>query len=209
MTKSPDAYANTPARPVSAHKKASTGFTLIEAVIALAIWMVLSLSVFFVWRNTAEHTDALLERQSAFENARGSMDVLLMNLQMAHTIRLTVVRWRDGYDIWHYHILHYLELHQINPEGILHRYLFRFRVHLPSSETTFQRLEFGGFRRGTNIYDVNEFASNIAMIQIQPSENEQYMNITVITGCEYPIILEGSVDIRYKNLHITRSWPQS
>ena len=183
-------------------KKASTGFTLIEALIALAIWMILSISVIFIWQYSAQRTEALIERQSAFENARGAMDVLLMNLQLAHTIRLNVVRWRDEYNIWHYNILYTLDMDQINPEGNEQRYLFRFRVHLRSTETTFRRLEFGGFQRGTNIPYVNEFASNIALIQIWPSRNRQHMNITVTTGCEYPITLEGSVDIRYKNLII-------
>ena len=173
------------------NKKTSIGFTLIEAVIALAIWMILSMSVILIWQYSAQRTQALLERQSAFENARGSMDVLVMNMQMAHSITLSVERWQGNY-----YILRELTLVEIDPHGSEHSYVFDFDVRRPPTATRFRHLVFGN----------TEFASNIAMIQIQPSNSRRSMNITVKTGCEYPIILEGSVDIRYKHLTISRTW---
>ena len=165
------------------NKKASKGFTLIEAIIALAIWMILSLSVVFIWQYTAQRTNALLERQSAFENARVSMDALLMNLQMAQTITLLV---EDSTD----YALRSLSLVEIDPNGNRHTYIFTFNPRLSPTATRYRQLLFGNA----------EFASNIAMIQVRP--RGQHMRVIVMTGCDDPIILEGSVDIRYKYLRV-------
>ena len=168
-------------------RKTSAGFTLLEAVIALAVWMILSISIFFVWQYTSERSRALLERQSAFENARGAMDILLVNLQMARSIQLYVLRDTD-------YTLRRLILPGYYASGLPTRtgFEFEFNINLPPTATTFRRLEFGG----------NELASNIALVRMQPVGG--HMRVTVKTGCEYPIILEGSVDIRYKDLTVTR-----
>jgi len=162
--------------------KHKSGFTLLEAVIALAVWMVLSVSVLFAWNHISNRTVAVLDRQDAFENARGAMDVLITNLQMAKSITLTV---GPDYD------LRQLSLPSFNPDNIPHTYVFDFDINLAPTETRFRRLEFGQ----------NELASNIAMIRIQPIAG-RHMHITIKTGCEFPIIIEGSVDIRYKNLTV-------
>jgi len=164
--------------------KRKSGFTLIEAVIALAIWMILSVSVLFIWHHASNRTFAVLARQSAFENARGSMDVLITNLQMAKSITL---------EVCNNYILRELTLPGFDPDGDPHSYVFNFDISLPSTAIRFRRLEFGD----------NELASNIAMVRIQPIGG-RHMNITIETGCEFPIIVEGSVDIRYKNLIIIR-----
>ena len=166
--------------------KASAGFTLLEAVIALAIWMILSLSVFFTWIYITERTSALMARQNAFENARGSMDALVNNLQMARTIVLEV----EGD-----YILRRLTLTQRDPDGRWHNYIFFFDISAPPGTAKHHRLEFG-----LN----NEFASNIAMVRIQPISGGRHMHITVITDCDYPTVLEGQVDIRFKELTVIR-----
>jgi len=165
--------------------KRTTGFTLIEAVIALAIWMILSVSVLFIWHHASTRTTAILARQNAFENARGAMDVLITNLQMAQSITLYV---GPNY------VLREMRLPGFNPDGNPNTYVFNFDVNLPPTAVRFQRLEFGS----------NELASNIAMVRIQPIGNN-HIHITIETGCDYPIIIHGSVDIRYKNLTVNGS----
>ena len=165
--------------------KQTTGFTLIEAVIALAIWIILSTSVLFIWHHASNRTTAILARQNAFENARGAMDVLITNLQMAKSITLYV---GPNY------VLRELRLPGFNPDGNPHTYIFNFDANLPPTALRFRRLEFGR----------NELASNIAMVRIQPIGGH-HMLITIETGCEYPIIIHGSVDIRYKYLTVNRT----
>jgi len=166
------------------YKKTSSGFSLMEVTIALAIWMILSLSVLLIWQHTTSRAEALLARQNALENARSSMDGLVMNIQMARSINLQV-----GHD----YTLQRIGLTQINPEGRYHEYEFTFNANAGSTDASFRRLMFGAN---------NEFASGIAMVRIEPIGG-RHMHITVTTACEYPIVLEGSVDIRYKTLVVT------
>ena len=169
--------------------KRKAGFTLIEAVIALAIWMILSVSVIFVWQHVSSRTSALLARQNAFENARVSMDALIANLQMAQSITLYVVG--DHY------VLRQMTVPGIDANGRVNNFVFDFDCRLTSAATRYRRLEFGE----------NELASNIAVVRVRPigvRGHERHINITVETGCEFHIVLEGSVDIRYTNLIMTR-----
>jgi len=159
-------------------RKTSSGFTLMEAVIALGIWAILAVSALFIWQHVSARTNALLARQNAFENARGSMDILIANIQMAKTITLNV-----GQD----YLLTRLYLSSYNPDNNPHTYRFDF-INDPRS-IRHQRLEFGQ----------NELASNIALVRLQPIGG-QYMRITIRTNCDIPIVLEGSVDIRHKTL---------
>ena len=183
-------------------RKTSAGFTLMEAVIALGIWMIISVSVILIWQYTADRTNALLARQSAFENARGAMDILLVNIEMAKSIQLTV-----GRD----YVLRNLTLPSYDAGGAPNDFEFDFDITLPPTAPRFRWLRFGN----------TELASNIAMVRVQPIGGQiaarpgsnfpvvfegmgERMHVTVITGCEFPIILEGSVDIRYKELTINQ-----
>ena len=170
-------------------KKASKGFTLLEAVIALAIWMVLSLSVVIIWQFSAERSNALIARQSAFENARGSMDALLMNIQMAHTIELNVDR---DYN---------LQRIRLTQQGPLPNYYFHFNANARPHQYIYRRLVFG--RTGNA---ANYIADGIALVRIEPEFGyERYIHITIQTACEeYPVVLEGRVDIRYKRLTVNQ-----
>jgi len=164
-------------------KKTSKGFTLLEAVIALAIWSILSLSVIFVWQYTAERSSALIARQHAFENARGSMDVIIMNLQMARTIELTV---GPNYTLQR---LRVNGRRLVNNVPQWHNFEFTFNSSARPTDAIYRVLRFGG---------LNEFTAGIADIRVRPYGGT--MHITVVTACEYPIVLEGSVDIRHKAL---------
>ena len=162
-------------------KSTTNSFTLLEVTITVALWMILSISALAVWQHAARSGGNIILRQSAFENARASMDALIINIQLASTIELITC---------HNNILQLLTLTERDPQGRLHNYTFRFDINAPPGAARHRRLIFG-----LN----NEFASGIAKIQMSAANNSR-MNILVKTDCEYPIILEGSVDIRYKSV---------
>ena len=162
-------------------KKSKAGFTLMEAVIALAVWMLLFTSVFVIWHHASQRKEGLLARQSDFESARGAMDILLANLQMAKSIDL-----RTGAN----DVLVSLYLPGYNPDGDAHTYRFTFNINLPPTATTFQRLSAGG----------QEVASNIASVRIWPEG--RYMRVTLETSCDHQFIFNGSVDIRYRQVFL-------
>jgi len=166
-----------------AHKKdkqSTKGFTLIELIIALGVWMILSLSVFFIWQYTSSTVVNTITRQNAFENARASMDVLVMNIQLASAISLET---DDN------NILQRLTLTERNPQGQLHNYVFEFDINAPATALRRYRLIFGQ----------NEFADHIGRIYITYIPGRR-MDITVQTNCDEPVVLSSSVDVRYKDV---------
>jgi len=170
------------------YEKTSKGFTLLEALVALSIWMIVSLSIVLIWQHTSRHSHALINRQDAFENARVTMDALLVNTQLAYRIVLRV----EG-DF----ILQNARLYQIDTGGSLHPYEIIFNYRLRPGTEWHHRLRTGG----------QEFAHNIARVQMRPIGTQpdwRRMEITVTTGCEYAITLEGSVCIRNKHVSVTR-----
>jgi type II secretory pathway pseudopilin PulG len=157
------------------------GFTLLEVTIALGLWLILSLGVFLVWQHSARESTAMIERQSAFENARLAMDSFIMNFQLAQEVTLQT----DSNDV-----LQRLTLLQVDPGGQLHSYRFDFNVNAAPGSVRFQRLEFGD----------NEFAAGLAEIRI--TYVDQGMNIQIVTGCDEPIVLNGRACVRFKNVDI-------
>jgi len=168
--------------------KRTKGLTLMELVIALAVWLVLSAGVFFLWQHTSNASVNLLERQNALENARVAMDSLIISIQMSNDITL---RTTDEY------ILQYIEVPGYNPAGVWHTgYRFDFTANLPPGDTNHNRLRFGGQER----------ASYIARIYMTPTPRVpdtpiRRIDISIHTACNVPIILHGSVDVRYKNVY--------
>lgn len=156
------------------------GFTLLELVIALGIWLVLSLGVFFVWQYASDTSFRLIGRQSALENARTSMDALVMNIQLSHEITLQT----DGNNI-----LQQLTVRSINPQGQLHDYIFEFNVNAP----------YGAARHGVLVFGANEFTSGIGRIYMAYIPGNR-IDIGVHTNCPQPIVLHGSVDARFKRV---------
>ncbi|MCL2189482.1 MAG: hypothetical protein FWC16_15165 [Defluviitaleaceae bacterium] len=154
------------------------GFTLLEAVIALGIWFILSTGVIFAWRYAANASGGLIMRQNAFENARAAMDAIIMNVQLSNEIELIT---DDN------HVLRYLRMPGIDPSGMPRNYTFSFNPALPAGHVRHNRLEFSG----------NEFASHIARVYIV-YVMQRRLEITIITDCAVPIRLEGSVCVRYK-----------
>jgi hypothetical protein len=168
----------TPANPKLISRKRpkrANGFTLLELIIALALWMMLSIGVFMLWQHGSSTALRLMEHQSAFENARVSMDALIMNIQMSDNIILTTTREN---------VLRRIILP--GPDTLGRPHNFRFDFNAASSI-----LSFGD----------NEFASGIREIKIEYTESK-HINITIQTTCEQPIILYGGVDARYKNITV-------
>ena len=170
-----------------AMKKTTAGFTLMEAVIALAIWMLLFASAFTIWHHASERKEGLLARQSDFENARGAMDILLVNLQMANSIDL---RTGPG------HMLRSLYLPGYYT-GTWNHNRFRFYFDASPTATRYQQLLTGG--RDGDLTGRNEVASNIAAVRIWPEGG--FMRVIIETSCDHGFVLEGSVDIRYRQVY--------
>jgi hypothetical protein len=146
----------------------------LETVIALGVFLIFSLGVLFAWRYVAGASGNLLARQNAFENARAAIDAMVMNIQLADVIRL-----ETGED----DMLRRLIMPGRDPQGVMRDYTFSFNAAL-------NRLNFSG----------NEFASRIAMVRVVYVG--QRMDITVVTDCDAPVVLEGSVDVRYKRVEL-------
>lgn len=158
--------------------KRTKGFTLLEMTVALTVWLVLSGGVFFLWQHAAMITANVVERQNSFENARATMDVLVMNIQLSYNITLDT---NDG-------ILRQLTLSSRNPQGVMHDYVFDFDINLSPTAAWFQVLRFGE----------NEFSSGIARIYMAYVPGCR-IEIAVHTACE-GIVLRTAADVRYKNV---------
>ncbi|MCL2198151.1 MAG: hypothetical protein FWB80_04430 [Defluviitaleaceae bacterium] len=162
------------------------GFTLIETVIALALWLILSAGIFLVWQHSALSATGMMERQRAFENARGSMDLLKMNIQMARCIGIT----KNG------DVMNVLTLNQRRREGnTLDWHNFQYRFSGSASQLQIGRLGADGLA-GT----WREVAADIYSIRLV--YNDDRIRITITTTCEDPQILESSVCVRNKCLTI-------
>jgi len=157
------------------NKKSKNGLTLLELVVALGLWLLLSAGVFFLWHHTSGSTSNILRRQSAFERARGAMDMMITGIQMSQRIDLTTNEQNllDNIIVWGY-----------DHRPAMHNFRFAF---FPGIETL-------RFNSGDGLQSV---ADNIAAVYIVYTTG-RHMNITIYTTCEEPIVIHGSVDVRYK-----------
>ena len=162
---------------------------MLEVTIALGVWLILSLAVLFVWRYAATASGQLIARQNVFENARVAMDALRMNIQLADVIYLDTHSHGP-----HAHVLRQMVMPGIDPSGVMRDYTFSFDITLPADAVRHNRLEFGR----------NEIASHIAVVHIVYIDGAR-MDITVISDGVPPIVLEGSVCVRHKQ--VTRGRP--
>jgi len=153
------------------NEKSKRGLTLLELVVALGLWLLLSAGVFFLWHHTSGSTTNILQRQSAFERARGAMDALITGIQMSSKIELTTNEQN---------FLDRIVAHGYDHNNAMRGFTFEL---LPNIQT----LQLGG----------NEFANNIAAVYIVYTIG-RHMDITIYTTCQEPIVIHGSVDVRYK-----------
>ncbi|MCL2605057.1 MAG: type II secretion system GspH family protein [Defluviitaleaceae bacterium] len=182
------------------HKKTPvrSGYTLLEVTIALGVWFILSLGILSVWRYAANASGNLIARQNAFENARGAMDIMLMNIQLSDVIYLDTHTHIDGTHT-HTNVLRQMSL-PVAPllpgqdvRLIPPRFTFFFDAALPPEHLRYGRLELGG--------PGNETARHLALVRVTYIE-EQRIEIEIRTTCAEPIVLEGSVCVKYKEVVI-------
>jgi type II secretory pathway pseudopilin PulG len=173
------------------------GYTLFEVTVALGIWLILSAGVLSVWRYAANASGNIIQRQDAFENARGAMDIMLMHIQLAGEVYIyTHNPTING--VTHENVLRRLCLpvtplvHEdevrLNPPP---RFTFLFDITLPQTHERHSRLELSGHG--------NEVARRLAYIRVDYTL-DQRINIKIRTTCKVPIVLEGSVCVKYKRV---------
>ena|GEM_PF-663569 len=150
-------------------KESSKGFTLLELTVALALWAILSMGVFFVWQHAANAGADMMEQQYAFENARITMDALLMNLQLARQVEIGT----DG------DMLRTLYATQLETAIATNVYEIHFIAH--------DEIVTIGQRNAANT-----FATNIAAVRLEYLHGNR-MRVTVVSACNEPITLTGSV----------------
>jgi len=176
-------------------RKKRGGFTLLELIIALAIWTILTASVIQIVGYTSRSTARIIARQEAFENARVAVDSIVVNLQLADEIEL----YKDAN-----YMLHRLRTRQDNTftRNGAHRHWFTFmydQYAWPGS-SMYKLLAFAD--GGTA---ANALATGITGVWVEHSEENNWMTVTVTAGdnLDIPITLTGKVDVRYKIVEVT------
>ena len=163
-------------------KSASTkrsGFTLIELVVVMALWMILMAGASHLLLHSTSSSTRMITSQGALESARVAKDFLTVNIQMADTIILQ--RDTDG-------MLRRLTLYQIDQNGRRWPYVFTYN-------RTANRLQFSTY---------NELAPHISEVRLAPSSNNNIMDIAITTDPSIgePITVTSKVDIRFKYLEV-------
>ena len=171
------------------------GFTLIEVIMSLALFMILSAGVLLLWQTASRSAQSVIRTQNALDNLNIAMDALLANIELSHTITLQT----EGQNI-----LRQLDLRGLNPDGNPHTYIFTFNRNAQPSTAGYKSLRLG----------LQQVAYGIETIRIVNANNRR-LDITIISVClcrtrcalaqihlcESRIIITGSADIMRK--HIT------
>ena len=176
----------------------SKGFTLIEAVMSLALFMILSIGVLFLWQQVSRNAQNAIRTQNALDNLGIAMDALLTNIEYSHTISLQTNNQN---------VLRRLYLTGLNPSRQTHTYVFTFDPGASPTSTRYKSLFFGG----RNTYQ-QQYAYGIESIHIVNIGNKR-LDITItsvclcrvrchqITSCESQVSITASANIMHK--HIT------
>ncbi|MCL2421957.1 MAG: prepilin-type N-terminal cleavage/methylation domain-containing protein [Defluviitaleaceae bacterium] len=172
-------------------RSATGGFTLLEMVVTMAIWMILIAGASRLLWYASSASANILNQQEALASARIAVDAIAVNVQMAEEIVLQT----DGDGM-----LRSLSLRQISPQGNLEWYLFTYDRHAAIGTPGYRRLIFTGQREPNVPGGHNELASNLKAVQVRISEDRSLLYITVVSCDSWgePVTLQGTVDIRYK-----------
>ena len=173
------------------------GFTLIEVVMSLALFMILSFGVLLLWQYTSRSAASAIRTQNALDNLGIAMDALLTNIEFSHTIVLQANNQN---------ILRRLELTGLNPQNQQHTYVFTFDPNAHHTSSRYKSLFFGGqlgqqqyaygietihiFNRGYTRLDIT-----IASVCLCRTRCAQ------VKLCSSRITISGSADIMHK--HVT------
>jgi type II secretory pathway pseudopilin PulG len=160
--------------------KRGNGFTLIEALITIAIFIIVAAGTLQLWRYTSIRTLDILTASEELENARVAMDAILMNIQLAEEITLET----DALGT-----LKKLTLTELNPIKDTEDYFFIYNSGANPNASLYHRLIFGKVSS-------NELASRIADIKIIKSSS--YLTVKITTDGEAALTLECSASIRNK-----------
>jgi prepilin-type N-terminal cleavage/methylation domain-containing protein len=165
-------------------KSKSGGFTLLEMVVTMAVWILLLAGASHLLLHTSQVSAGVLARQEALENARAAVDALTVNLQMAEEIVLLTDS--DG-------MLRRVSWLQVSPRGLPEWFEFRYFPDAPPGTAQHNRLNFGN----------NELASHLSELRLTLSADRRLIHITVTSdeSLGEPITLTSTVDIRYKILN--------
>jgi prepilin-type N-terminal cleavage/methylation domain-containing protein len=159
------------------------GFTLPEALVALAIWGIVSVGALHLFWYASQHAARVTARQHALENARIAVDALVMNMQLADEI--TITSNNAG-------IMRRLYTRQLNPAGRPAMYRFYFDPDRAVGTPRHGRLEFGQDNQTL------EFASGIQSVRLVLSPDRGQVTVTVTAQADIPVTLHGAADVRYK-----------
>ena len=151
--------------------KLNKGFTLIEALTSLALFMLLSLGVLFLWQHAAAVAEKALLKQNALDNLYIAMDAFTTNIQFSHSLELTT----DSQDVLIQ--LDMLGFRNNNP----HTYVYRFNRN---AGLTFGNQQF--------VYGID----SIRIVYIPHSRFDITIESSQIPG----LSIEGSVDVRLKHV---------
>ena len=160
------------------NRKKRAGITLLEVTIALALWMIIAVTILHLWQQASHTATHTINQHHVFENARATLDALIVNIEMAHTIRIYSTSSGD--------LDRLITIQSVLDPGGFRRdrsYDFFFRH--------------GGLQIGLPDRQ-NEFSSRIGQIRL--SQVGYRMYVKVVTDCAKPITLTSSVDIRHKSV---------
>ena len=171
----------------------SKGFTLIEAITGLALFMILSIGVIFLWQHTSRNARSAIEIQNTLDHLGTAMEALIINIELSRSIIL----YTDNQDI-----LRRLYLYGNNPQGARHTFLFEFNQHAQHSTPRYKSLFFGGQQHSYGIETVSIL--NIAGRRLDitiSSVCKCPVTCAGISKCKSSITISGSANIQHK--HIT------
>ena len=170
------------------------GFTLIEAIMSLALFMILSIGVLLLWQHAARNAENAIRTQNALDNLGLAMEGLLTNIEFSHTITLQTNNQN---------VLRRLYLTGLNPSRQSHTYVFTFDPNAHPWHAIYKSLFFSG----------QQYAYGIELIHII-NVNNMRLDITITSiclcptrcmlfaSCESSISITGSADIMHK--HVTK-----
>jgi type II secretory pathway component PulJ len=155
-----------------------------EAVIALALWMLLAVGASQLLTYAVGQSAAYAERQELTEQARIAADALSVNIQLADEVNITLAPDNT---------LRTMTLYQYDTSGARAPYTFTYNNTSPWL-ASYRRLELGG----------NEMAARLSQLRLYPSADGEYVEITVTAeGGGATVTLSSVVDTRYKILRFS------
>ena len=152
------------------------GYTLIETLISLALFMLLSAAAFHLMYTVRHGSNVALKQQDAIDQLSLAMDSLVANIQRSHTIAL-LTRSDD--------VLLRLDLHVGHPPTG-HVYQITYNPSATSQALSYHILSFGG---QPSVYGISD-------IRIKNVGNRR-LDIKISSLEPQPMTIKGSVDIRH------------